>query len=54
KIGGDEEAFMGTKLAGPDQPLEILSTLNIFDPCLACYNHVIDHHGGELVRVQVR
>ncbi|WP_439900271.1 hypothetical protein, partial [Salmonella enterica] len=25
-----------------------------FDPCLACSTHVIDNHGGELVRVQVR
>ncbi|TGD71460.1 hypothetical protein C9F07_15275, partial [Salmonella enterica subsp. enterica serovar Poona] len=45
---------MGTKLAVPDQPLEILRTLHSFDPCLACSTHVIDNHGGELVRVQVR
>ncbi|MDI5828256.1 nickel-dependent hydrogenase large subunit, partial [Salmonella enterica subsp. enterica serovar Kentucky] len=36
------------------QPLEILRTLHSFDPCLACSTHVIDNHGGELVRVQVR
>lgn len=54
QIGAYEAALMGTKLAVPDQPLEILRTLHSFDPCLACSTHVIDNHGGELVRVQVR
>lgn len=50
QIGAYEAALMGTKLAVPDQPLEILRTLHSFDPCLACSTHVIDNHGGELVR----
>ncbi|MDI4740397.1 nickel-dependent hydrogenase large subunit, partial [Salmonella enterica subsp. enterica serovar Kentucky] len=36
QIGAYEAALMGTKLAVPDQPLEILRTLHSFDPCLAC------------------
>ncbi len=46
QIGAYEAALMGTKLAVPDQPLEILRTLHSFDPCLACSTHVIDNHGG--------
>lgn len=54
QIGAYEASLMGTKMAVPDQPLEILRTLHSFDPCLACSTHVIGDDGGELVKVQVR
>ena len=53
-IGAFEAALLGTPLADPSQPLEILRTLHSFDPCLACSTHVMAPDGGELVRVQVR
>ncbi|ESC83351.1 hydrogenase 1 large subunit [Salmonella enterica subsp. enterica serovar Newport str. VA_R100512570] len=45
---------MGTQMAIPDQPLEILRTLHSFDPCLACSTHVLGDDGSELIAVQVR
>jgi hydrogenase large subunit len=53
-IGAFEAALLGTPLADPNQPLEILRTLHSFDPCLACSTHVMAPDGGELVRVKVR
>jgi hydrogenase large subunit len=54
QIGAYEASLMGTRMAVPDQPLEILRTLHSFDPCLACSTHVIGQDGGELVSVKVR
>jgi Ni,Fe-hydrogenase I large subunit len=34
--GAWEEALLGTPVADPGQPLEILRTLHSFDPCAAC------------------
>jgi len=42
KRGPWEEALIGTPVADPDQPLEILRTIHSFDPCMACAVHVID------------
>ena len=49
-----EAALMNTKMAIPEQPLEILRTLHSFDPCLACSTHVLGDDGSELISVQVR
>jgi hydrogenase large subunit len=54
QIGAFEASLMNTKLAVPDQPLEILRTLHSFDPCLACATHVISPEGDEITRVTVR
>jgi len=53
-IGAYEAALLGTPLANPEQPLEILRTIHSFDPCLACASHVISHDGRELSKVKVR
>lgn len=47
-----EEALIGTRLANPDQPLEILRTIHSFDPCLACSVHLYDSSGKHVTRVQ--
>ena len=54
KRGAYEAALIGTPMAKPDQPVEILRTIHSFDPCLACASHVYGPDGDELVRVQVR
>ncbi|MDR0480051.1 MAG: nickel-dependent hydrogenase large subunit [Burkholderiaceae bacterium] len=54
QIGAFEASLMNTKMAKPDEPLEILRTLHSFDPCLACSTHVMSAAGEELVNVQVR
>ncbi len=46
--GAYEAALMNTKMAIPEQPLEILRTLHSFDPCLACSTHVLGDDGSKL------
>lgn len=53
-IGAYEAALLGTPMANPEQPLEILRTIHSFDPCLACATHVMAPDGGELARVKIR
>ncbi len=48
-----EASLLGTPLAKPEQPLEVLRTLHSFDPCLACATHLIGPDGSELIKVQV-
>ncbi len=47
-----EEALIGTKLANPEQPLEILRTIHSFDPCIACAVHLYDPDGKHLHQVK--
>ncbi|NPA90632.1 MAG: nickel-dependent hydrogenase large subunit [Chloroflexi bacterium] len=42
QAGAYERSLEGTKLAIPDQPVEILRTIHSFDPCMACAVHMID------------
>ena len=49
-----EEALIGTPVADPKQPLEILRTVHSFDPCIACAVHVYDEHGKTVSRVTVQ
>ncbi len=53
-IGAYEAALLGTPMADPAQPLEILRTVHSFDPCLACASHVMSPDGRELARVKIR
>jgi [NiFe] hydrogenase large subunit len=48
-----EEALIGTPVADPKQPLEIIRTVHSFDPCIACAVHVIDPHTNETYKVKV-
>jgi hydrogenase large subunit len=51
--GPYEAALVGTPVANPEQPLEILRTLHSFDPCMACAVHVVDATKQEMARVRV-
>jgi Ni,Fe-hydrogenase I large subunit len=51
--GPYEEALIGTPVADPARPIEILRTVHSFDPCMACGVHVLDPQRREIVRVQV-
>ena len=51
--GPYEAALVGTPVAKPEQPLEILRTVHSFDPCMACGVHVVDATKRELARVRV-
>ena len=53
KLGPVEEALIGTPVADPKRPLEILRTVHSFDPCIACGIHVIDPDSNEVYKVRV-
>ena len=42
KRGVFEKALIGTPIADPQRPVEILRTIHSFDPCLSCAVHIID------------
>ncbi len=46
-----ESALLGTPVADPNLPLEIIRTVHSFDPCLACAVHLYDEHGNHISRV---
>jgi len=48
-----ENALIGTPIADPKKPVEILRTVHSFDPCIACAVHVIDPHTNETYKVKV-
>ncbi len=52
--GPYEEALIGTPVANPEQPVEILRTIHSFDPCMACAVHLVDTEGNEVTRVKVK
>ncbi|HMQ50985.1 MAG TPA: nickel-dependent hydrogenase large subunit [Anaerolineae bacterium] len=49
--GPYEAALIGTPIADPEKPLEVLRTIHSFDPCLACGVHVLDARGQEITHV---
>ena len=46
--GAYEASLVGTQLAKPEWPLEILRTIHSFDPCMACAIHMVDAKGQDL------
>jgi len=53
KPGAYEAALIGTPVANPEQPVEILRTVHSFDPCMACAVHVMDPKGREYANIRV-
>ncbi len=53
QMGAYEASLIGTKVADPEQPLEIIRTIHSFDPCIACAVHVVDTKGKELAVYKV-
>jgi Ni,Fe-hydrogenase I large subunit len=51
--GAWEEALIGTPVADPAKPVEILRTVHSFDPCMACAVHILDTRGHEVTRIKV-
>jgi len=48
EVGAYEAAIIGTVVANPEEPLEIIRTVHSFDPCIACAVHIVDTKGKEL------
>ncbi|MGX7948436.1 nickel-dependent hydrogenase large subunit [Oleidesulfovibrio alaskensis] len=53
KLSPVEEALVGTPVADPKRPVEILRTVHSFDPCIACGVHVIDSQTNEVHKFKV-
>ena len=51
-VGPYEASLIGTPIADPARPLEVLRTVHSFDPCLACAVHVVDTEQNEIVKVR--
>jgi hydrogenase large subunit len=49
--GAYEASLVGTPLAKPEWPLEILRTIHSFDPCMACAIHMVDVSGDTIAEV---
>jgi hydrogenase large subunit len=52
--GPYEASLVGTPIADPERPLEVLRTVHSFDPCLACAIHMVEPGRREIMRVSVR
>lgn len=50
--GPYEASLVGTPVADPEKPLEVLRTVHSFDPCLACAIHMVDTENREIVKVR--
>jgi [NiFe] hydrogenase large subunit len=52
KLGPVEESLIGTPVADPQKPLEVLRTVHSFDPCIACGVHVIDPDSNQVYKIR--
>ena len=52
--GPYEEALVGTPVANPEQPVEILRTVHSFDPCMGRAVHVVDADGRDVTTIKVK
>ena len=48
-----ESSLIGTPIADPNNPVEILRTIHSFDPCLACAVHLYDEKGENVSHIEV-
>jgi len=53
KLSPVEEALIGTPIADPKKPLEVLRTVHSFDPCIACGVHIIDPDSNQVYKIKV-
>jgi hydrogenase large subunit len=51
--GPYEQSLIGTPIADPDKPVEILRTIHSFDPCLACAIHLYDEKDNLRSKVKI-
>ena len=53
KMGPYELSIIGTPVADPTKPLEVVRTIHSFDPCMSCAVHVVNTENGEVTQVKV-
>lgn len=52
-LGPYEQSLIGTPVADPAKPLEVVRTIHSFDPCMSCAVHVVNTETGETTKVKV-
>jgi len=52
KMSAYEASLIGTPVADPESPLELLRTIHSFDPCIACAVHIYDEKGSYVHQIQ--
>lgn len=53
EMGPYELSLIGTPVADPKKPLEIVRTIHSFDPCMSCAVHVVNTETDEVTEVKV-
>jgi hydrogenase large subunit len=53
QLSAYEASLIGTPVADPELPLEVLRTVHSFDPCIACAVHIYDERGRYIHQVSV-
>ena len=53
EMGPYELSIIGTPVADPIKPLEVVRTIHSFDPCMSCAVHVVNTENGEVTQVKV-
>ena len=53
EMGPYELSIIGTPIADPTKPLEVVRTIHSFDPCMSCAVHVVNTENGEVTQVKV-
>ena len=53
EMGPYELSIIGTPVADPTKPLEVVRTIHSFDPCMSCAVHVVNAENGEVTQVKV-
>ena len=52
-MGPYELSIIGTPVADPTKPLEVVRTIHSFDPCMSCAVHVVNTENGEVTEMKV-
>ena len=53
EMGPYELSIIGTPVADPTKPLEVVRTIHSFDPCMSCAVHVVNTENDEVTQVKV-
>ncbi|MGX9416900.1 hydrogenase 2 large subunit [Vibrio sp. WJH972] len=53
QLGPYEHSLIGTPVADPDRPLEVIRTIHSFDPCMSCAVHIVDTRGKGIMEIKV-
>ena len=53
EMGPYELSIIGTPVADPTKPLEVVRTIHSFDPCMSCAVHVVNTENSEVTQVKV-